>query len=99
MYLSLFAFRVVSLGTVQTVSGYTFKGFMSHTSKYHFAYLNAASAIGMKKEDVDVFLKRLDKCLRALRKGKNNEMDSPPAHEDVVSDMEKCSIAEEETKD
>ncbi|KAJ7327002.1 hypothetical protein JRQ81_016761 [Phrynocephalus forsythii] len=91
--------RVVSLGTVQTVSGYSFKGFMSHTNKYHFAYLNAASAIGMKKEDVDVFLKRLDKCLKTLRRGKKNGTDSPATHGDAVPDMEKCSLNEEETED
>lgn len=61
-------FRVVPCGTVQTVNNYTFKGFMSHTNDYPCAYLNAASAIGIKKQDVDVFLKRLDKCLKTFGK-------------------------------
>ncbi|KFV80396.1 O-phosphoseryl-tRNA(Sec) selenium transferase, partial [Struthio camelus australis] len=60
--------RVVPCGSVQTVNNYTFKGFMSHTNDYPCAYLNAASAIGIKKQDVDVFLKRLDKCLKTSRK-------------------------------
>lgn len=41
---------------------------MSHANDYPCAYLNAASAIGIKKQDVDVFLKRLDKCLKTSRK-------------------------------
>lgn len=57
---------------MQTVNNYTFKGFMSHTNDYSCAYLNAASAIGIKKQDVDIFLKRLDKCLKASRKGKES---------------------------
>ncbi|XP_053314315.1 O-phosphoseryl-tRNA(Sec) selenium transferase [Spea bombifrons] len=56
--------RVVPLGTSQTINGYVFKGFMSHSNNYPCAYLNAASAIGIKKQDVDLFIKRLDKCLK-----------------------------------
>ncbi|XP_054340991.1 O-phosphoseryl-tRNA(Sec) selenium transferase isoform X4 [Pongo pygmaeus] len=67
--------RVVPLGSVQTVSGYTFRGFMSHTNNYPCAYLNAASAIGMKMQDVDLFIKRLDKCLKAVRKEQSKESD------------------------
>nr|XP_048317582.1 O-phosphoseryl-tRNA(Sec) selenium transferase isoform X1 [Myodes glareolus] len=60
--------RAVPLGSVQTVSGHTFQGFMSHTDNYPCAYLNAAAAIGMKMQDVDLFIKRLEKCLNALRR-------------------------------
>lgn len=60
---------------MQTVSGYTFRGFMSHTNNYPCAYLNAASAIGMKTQDVDLFIKRLDKCLKTVRKEQNKESD------------------------
>ncbi|XP_030418936.1 O-phosphoseryl-tRNA(Sec) selenium transferase isoform X1 [Gopherus evgoodei] len=69
--------RVVPLGSLQTVNNYTFKGFMSHTNSYPCAYLNAASAIGMKKQDVDLFLKRLDKCMKTFRKEKSNRKDVP----------------------
>ncbi|XP_040822384.1 O-phosphoseryl-tRNA(Sec) selenium transferase isoform X2 [Ochotona curzoniae] len=69
--------RVVPLGSVKTVSGYTFRGFMSHTNSYHCAYLNAASAIGMTTQDVDLFIKRLDKCLKTLRREQNQEADGP----------------------
>ncbi|XP_054855321.1 O-phosphoseryl-tRNA(Sec) selenium transferase isoform X2 [Eublepharis macularius] len=83
--------RVVPLSSLQTLSGYTFKGFMSHTNSYHCAYLNAASAIGMSQQDADVFLKRLDKCLKTLAKGKNDDKNTPIANEEIVSETEKCS--------
>uniref|UniRef100_A0A2K6SZN9 O-phosphoseryl-tRNA(Sec) selenium transferase n=1 Tax=Saimiri boliviensis boliviensis TaxID=39432 RepID=A0A2K6SZN9_SAIBB len=67
--------RVVPLGSLQTVSGYTFRGFMSHTNNYPCAYLNAASAIGMKMQDVDLFIKRLDSCLKTIRKEQSKESD------------------------
>ncbi|XP_058049806.1 O-phosphoseryl-tRNA(Sec) selenium transferase, partial [Ahaetulla prasina] len=88
--------RVVSPGTVQTVSGYTFKGFMAHADQYRCSYLNAASAIGMKAEDVETFVKRLDKCLKALRRGKGLQ-DGPLPNLDMDSEMEKCSIEEGDT--
>lgn len=74
---------------MQTVSGYTFRGFMSHTNNYPCAYLNAASAIGMKVQDVDLFIKRLDKCLKAIRKEQNKDsnvsgVDKPDITEDVA---------------
>ncbi|XP_073198484.1 O-phosphoseryl-tRNA(Sec) selenium transferase isoform X2 [Lepidochelys kempii] len=69
--------RVVPLGSLQTVNNYTFKGFMSHADNYPCAYLNAASAIGMKKQDVDLFLKRLDKCMKTFRKEKSSGKDVP----------------------
>lgn len=62
-------FRVVPLGAEQTVSGHLFRGFMSHHESYPCPYLNAASAIGITREDVALSIKRLDKCLRSLKKG------------------------------
>jgi O-phospho-L-seryl-tRNASec:L-selenocysteinyl-tRNA synthase len=46
---------------------------MSHANKYPCAYLNAAAAIGMKTKDVDLFIKKLDKCLKTIRKELNEE--------------------------
>ncbi|XP_051755388.1 O-phosphoseryl-tRNA(Sec) selenium transferase [Ctenopharyngodon idella] len=60
--------RVVPLGVEQTVSGHTFNGFMSHADSYPCPYLNAASAIGITKEDITLCIKRLAKCLKSLRK-------------------------------
>ncbi|KAK1346011.1 hypothetical protein QTO34_008480 [Cnephaeus nilssonii] len=79
--------RVVPLGAVQTVSGYTFRGFMSHTNDYPCAYLNAASAIGMKTQDVDLFIKRLDKCFKIVRKEQNRESDGSGVDNDKTEDV------------
>lgn len=61
---------------------------MSHSNNYPCAYLNAASAIGIKKRDVDIFIKRLDKCLRLCRKekhlGAETAGDLQATKEDVV---------------
>lgn len=61
-------FRVVPLGGEQTVGGHVFRGFMSHSESYPCPYLNAASAVGITREDVRLCMKRLDKCLRSLQK-------------------------------
>lgn len=60
--------RVIPLGKEQTVGGHTFRGFMSHSDAYPCPYLNAASAVGITREDVTLCIKRLDKCLKSLRK-------------------------------
>ncbi|KAL7876068.1 hypothetical protein AOLI_G00110310 [Acnodon oligacanthus] len=65
--------RVIPLGMKQTVSGHTFHGFMSHSDAYPCPYLNAASTIGITKNDVELSIKRLDKCLKALKKEGNIE--------------------------
>lgn len=79
-------FRVVPLGAEQTVSGHVFRGFMSHSESYPCPYLNAASAIGITREDVALSIKRLDKCLRSLKKegggGSSPSGESQPDGED-----------------
>lgn len=77
------------LGAEQTVSGHTFHGFMSHSDAYPCPYLNAASAIGITKKDVELSIKRLDKCLKALKKDTEREkcesdvLSSGPANQTV----------------
>ncbi|NP_001004947.2 O-phosphoseryl-tRNA(Sec) selenium transferase [Xenopus tropicalis] len=78
--------RVVPLGTSQTINGYVFKGFMSHSNNYPCAYLNAASAICIKKQDVDMFIKRLDKCLRLCKKEKHLAKDEPRCAQQTTED-------------
>ncbi|KAI3376483.1 hypothetical protein L3Q82_016940 [Scortum barcoo] len=60
--------RVIPLGNEQTISGHVFRGFMSHSESYPCPYLNAASAVGITREDVTLCIKRLDKCLKSLKK-------------------------------
>ncbi|XP_077445088.1 O-phosphoseryl-tRNA(Sec) selenium transferase isoform X2 [Stigmatopora argus] len=60
--------RVIPLNKEQTISGHTFRGFMSHSEAYPCPYLNAAAAVGITRQDVALCMKRLDKCLKVLRK-------------------------------
>ncbi|XP_041368316.1 O-phosphoseryl-tRNA(Sec) selenium transferase-like [Gigantopelta aegis] len=57
--------RVVAPGKTTTVSGHTFKNFGAHCNSYPHAYLTAAASIGITREDVDIFITRLDKVLSA----------------------------------
>lgn len=41
---------------------------MSHSEAYPCPYLNAAAAIGVTRDDVTLCIKRLDKCLKSLKK-------------------------------
>ncbi|XP_061525402.1 O-phosphoseryl-tRNA(Sec) selenium transferase isoform X3 [Phycodurus eques] len=63
--------RVVPLDKEQTIGGHAFRGFMSHSESYPCPYLNAAAAVGVTREDVALCVKRLDKCLKTLRKEAN----------------------------
>ena len=54
---------MVPQGQVNVINGHTFTGFSSHCDNYPYTYLTAAAAIGMTKDDVDAFIKRLDKVL------------------------------------
>lgn len=50
------------------IAGVKFKNFSSHSNNYPCAYLTAAAAIGMTRDDVDSFIKRIDKVLASLQK-------------------------------
>lgn len=81
-------FRVIPLGKEQTISGHTFRGFMSHSESYPCPYINVASAVGISKEDVTLCMKRLDKCLKALKKELNPSKSTSPvsqlSHEETT---------------
>ena len=51
-------------GMTKIINGYEFPNWGSHSNIYPSAYMTAAAAIGMTKDEVDTFLKRLDKCLQ-----------------------------------
>ena len=55
--------RVVNGSDTKTIGGHDFRGFGSHFDSYPFAYLTAAASVGMTRDDVDTFTKRLDKVL------------------------------------
>lgn len=41
---------------------------MFYVDNYFCVYFNAVVVIGMKMQDVDLFIKRFDKCLNIVRK-------------------------------
>ncbi|XP_002741399.1 O-phosphoseryl-tRNA(Sec) selenium transferase-like [Saccoglossus kowalevskii] len=57
------------------VSGYEFNNYGAHTNRYPCTYLTAAAAIGMTKDDVDMFVKRLDKVLGKCLKNVKSQPD------------------------
>ncbi|TRY59017.1 hypothetical protein DNTS_012402 [Danionella cerebrum] len=67
--------RVVPGNGEQVVSGHKFRGFMSHADAYPHPYLNAASAIGITREDITLCMKRLEKCLKSLWKNEREEQE------------------------
>ena len=71
VYSNLLTIRVVPPNATKDINGYEFIGWGAHTNNYPCAYLTAAAALGMSRDDVDTFLKRLDKCLCKFSK-KNN---------------------------
>uniref|UniRef100_A0A665XF18 O-phosphoseryl-tRNA(Sec) selenium transferase n=1 Tax=Echeneis naucrates TaxID=173247 RepID=A0A665XF18_ECHNA len=87
--------RVVPLGKEQTISGHTFHGFMSHSEIYPCPYLNAASAVGITQEDVRLCIKRLDKCLKTLRKELNVAKSSSPVSPSISDSKPDESICKD----
>lgn len=63
--------RVVAIdGKSKAIGGYQFRNWGSHTDKYPKSYITAAAAIGLTKEDVNAFIKKLEKVLKLLIKKK-----------------------------
>ncbi|GAB5366575.1 hypothetical protein AAMO2058_001154900 [Amorphochlora amoebiformis] len=60
--------RVVACGTKKSVCGIEFLGYGSHCNEYPHNYLVMACAIGMTKGNIDLFLQRLEKVIKEIRK-------------------------------
>jgi O-phospho-L-seryl-tRNASec:L-selenocysteinyl-tRNA synthase len=65
--------RVVSGDTAKQVDGYAFAGWGSHVDAYCIdgvltPYLTAAAALGCTKQQVDLFIQRLDNVLTEWNK-------------------------------
>ena len=50
------------------IGPHTFTNWGSHHDSYPTAYFTVAAAIGMRREEVDIFLERLDKVFVKFRK-------------------------------
>ncbi|XP_055901382.1 O-phosphoseryl-tRNA(Sec) selenium transferase-like [Biomphalaria glabrata] len=66
--------RVVAPGKDAEVSGHLFKNFGSHSNNYPYSYLTAAASIGITKEDVDVFVNRLEKVFLKIKSKKSENI-------------------------
>ncbi|KAH9503237.1 hypothetical protein Btru_068519 [Bulinus truncatus] len=59
--------RVVAAVKDSEICGCLFKNFGSHSNNYFSPYLTAAAAIGITKDDVDLFISRLEKVFLKLK--------------------------------
>ncbi|KAK3096279.1 hypothetical protein FSP39_025255 [Pinctada imbricata] len=62
---------VAKSGKVTEICGLKMKNFGSHSNSYPSSYLTAAASIGMRKDEVDLFINRLDKVLTNVYTEKN----------------------------
>ena len=60
--------RIVSIGGEKKVQGIPFKSYGAHCDEYLFPYLTIACSIGASKNEIDSFMKRLDKALQEYKK-------------------------------
>lgn len=60
--------RVVARGKEQSVAGHHFTGYGAHYDAYPCDYLTFAAALGTTERDVDEFIRRLDLCIKELKK-------------------------------
>lgn len=65
--------RVVLPEEVKTIEGVEFRGFGAQYDSYPTAYLTAAAAIGMTREDVTMYLDRLQRTIDAFLKQREKE--------------------------
>ena len=65
--------RVVAMGSEKKIGPHNFINWGSHSDVYPCAYFTAAAAIGMKKEEIDTYLKKLDKVFTKFKQSKTNE--------------------------
>jgi O-phospho-L-seryl-tRNASec:L-selenocysteinyl-tRNA synthase len=59
----------------EIVQGIKLKNYGTHVNNYSVAYLTASAAIGVQKDEIDLFVKRLDKILDSIySKVESNEI-------------------------
>ncbi|XP_066926696.1 O-phosphoseryl-tRNA(Sec) selenium transferase-like [Clytia hemisphaerica] len=68
--------RVVTPNDEKTIGRYQFIGWGAHYSNYPCSYLTAAAAIGATRQDIDLFLKRLEKNFKDFLKEPSKKVSS-----------------------
>lgn len=66
--------RLVTSGDTKTIGGFEFKNWGSHTDETFGTYLTACAAIGVQKNDIDIFIKHLRQVLTKYQKIVNQKM-------------------------
>ena len=69
--------RVVVPGTKKTIGPHTFTNWGAHCDGYPCAYFTAAAAIGMRREEVDTFAKRLEKVFTKFKRRHGPKVENP----------------------
>ena len=65
-----FNIRVVAMGSEKTIGPHRFVNWGSHSNDYPCAYFTAAAAIGMTREEIDTYIKKLDKVFTKFKQSK-----------------------------
>lgn len=66
--------RVVTTADKKKIKDHVFEGWGSHCNDYQFPYITAASAVGIKKSDIDRFIGKLGECYSKLKTNKDVEL-------------------------
>ena len=91
--------RTVERGVRKNVAGIDFVGYGAHISNYPFPYLTAACSVGMTRDDVDVFIKRLRKTIKDHKKKVLKAAKSKAKQQASPSQPENSSDARAESKE
>lgn len=70
-------YRVIAQGAPKKIGEFEFPDYGAHINGYPHHYMNVAAAIGMEREEIDVFLDRLSSTLRAYQKKRNKRQAKP----------------------
>lgn len=76
--------RVVVPQTEKVIGAHTFSHWGSHYDGYPCPYFTAAAAIGMRREEVDLFVKRLDKVFAKFKRKHSSKLEAVSKHGNVV---------------
>lgn len=62
------------MGSEKKIGPHCFVNWGSHSNEYPCGYFTAAAAIGMRKEEIDTYIKKLDKVFTKFKQNVTNQM-------------------------
>lgn len=81
--------RTVARGVQKTIGDYTFDGFGASVKSFPYPYLTAACALGTTENDVDLFLSRLEKALKSIKKQRRQKSRTKDKNDDDTTAVTK----------